>query len=202
MPPVAKRYEEVEVGKILQRSEGSVRPSEVGRNQAGTGHAEIKHSLGGTGRSHVKTSKEKMLAHGTASSPTTYHWGEQVRATTLVLNSDAGQKALEFLDSAGRGSKQVEITYCFEAAVRAGKLLDFIGGQKGIVPLAAERGILVVEKDAVGLFIYTSYPETTRDPGLKPGDGAFSVSYWPGDGGYKPYSQSYRVRKGGGLEEL
>jgi hypothetical protein len=202
MPKVAKRYVDMDVGEILKRCEGVIRPCDVGRNQPGTGHAEEKHSLGGSGRKHVKTSKEKMLTHGTSSAPTAYHWAEQVRATTLVLNSDAGQKALEFLDSGGQSVKQVEVRYCFLAPVRAGKLLDFIGGVKGIVPLAAELGILVLEKDSVGLFIYTSYPDTVRDPNLSPDDGDFTVHYRPQDGGFAPYKQSYRVRAGGEPEEI
>src|SRR5687768_6640137 len=97
MPKVLKTYDAVDVGRILKASEES------------TGHAEERHSMGGSGKRRDKI-EDSGLVNRNIEEASAYASGHQIPATVACLNSAEGQLGLKELDE---GAKRVTIKIHF-----------------------------------------------------------------------------------------
>ncbi|AUJ12728.1 hypothetical protein BVV20_11760 [Xanthomonas oryzae pv. oryzae] len=159
MANVSKMYTIEEVGRILKHSE------------LANGHAEARHSMGGSGRKRREIAETGLDARNLEEA-SAYKPGVQIGATHACLNSPDGQKGLQALDD---GAQRVVIRvsynvvgYTARMRVSYGENFDVCGmfygggGNLGHEDVDASHGVLVCEKREGTLHIVTSYP--TRQP--------------------------------------
>lgn len=159
MAKVEKMYDDVEVGRILKYSE------------VGGGHAEARHSMGGSGRSRATIDDAGLAARNIAEA-SAYASGNQIPATVACLNCAEGQAGLRELDG---GAKRVTLKIYFAGLDPAPKppwpfkmrvAQAQAGGGYTFSDAEPSHGIVVTEKTSEGLKIVTSYPSRTSPGAL------------------------------------
>lgn len=167
---VFKTYDAVEVGRILKLSE------------EGTGHAEERHSMGGSGKRRDKIDDEGLINRNIEEA-SAYVNGHQIPATVACLNSAEGQLGLKDLDE---GAKRVTIKIHFgslmpvppppwpfsirvaqadaEFTLPGTNLTTY--GLYNVNNVQPSHGVVVMEKKSTGLHIVTSYPMRTAPGNL------------------------------------
>lgn len=161
MATVARLYSIEEVGKILKTSEMA------------HGHAEARHSMGGSGRKRDAIDDDGLDARNLEEA-SAYQSGIQIGATRACLNSGKGQEGLQALDN---GASRVTLMISFNAIgytarMRVSYGVNFEvmgmfvggGGNMGHEDCDASHGVVVCEKRGGELHLVTSYP-TRLPPG-------------------------------------